>query len=113
MWDLGAMGTYHPLLPLDNKIENIPLEVERQQGWGPNWGGNGHKGGGVSSTKVSVKGQLVLDRRPPAQGCASAISSCCPSSCLGSPQSIGTEGAGGGPECKSEESRISQWMLRG
>lgn len=29
-------GQVHPLLPLDNKIENIPLEVERQQGWGPN-----------------------------------------------------------------------------
>lgn len=37
------MDTHHPLLPLENKIENIPLEVERQQGWRPNWGGNGDR----------------------------------------------------------------------
>ena len=68
MWDLGAMDTYHPLLPLDNKVENIPLEVDRQQGWGPNWGGNGDMGGSVSHRRVT-KGQLLLDRWPPAQGC--------------------------------------------
>lgn len=29
-------GQVHPFLPLNNKIEDIPLEVERQQGWGSN-----------------------------------------------------------------------------
>lgn len=89
MWDLGAMDTYHPLLPLDNEVENIPLEVDRQQGWGPNWGGNGDIGGSVSRRRVS-KDQLLRDRWPPAQGCLSATS-CRPSS--RPPQSIGTDQA--------------------
>lgn len=41
--DSWTTDTHHPLLPLDSKIENIPLEVERQQGWGPDWGGNGDR----------------------------------------------------------------------
>lgn len=81
MWDSWAMDTHHPLLPLDNKIENIPLEVERQQGWGPNWGGNGD-GGVVSSMRVT-------NELAGAGGMASAISSCCLSSCLGTPQPSG------------------------
>lgn len=44
---LRARDTHHPFLPLNHKIENIPLEVERQQGWGSDWGGKGD-GGGVS-----------------------------------------------------------------
>lgn len=43
MWGLRARDTHHPFLPLKNKIENIPLEVEWQQGWGANWGGKGDR----------------------------------------------------------------------
>lgn len=112
MWDLGAMDTYHPLLPVDNKVENIPLEVDRQQGWGPNWGGNGDMGGSVSCRRVA-KGQLVPDRWPPAQGCPSAIS-CCPSS--HPPQSIRTDQAlkvGMNANLKRGESPMDAERVRG
>lgn len=63
--NLQARDTHHPFLPLNDKIENIPLEVERQQGWGSNWGGKGD-GGGVSN-QGSERAAMV--RWPPAQDC--------------------------------------------
>lgn len=63
--NLQARDTHHPFLPLNDKIENIPLEVERQQGWGSNWGGKGD-GGGVRN-QGSERAAMV--RWPPAQDC--------------------------------------------
>lgn len=103
MWASWAMDTHHPLLSLDNKIENIPLEVERQQGWGPNWGGNGDREE-VRVARWLLKGWLVLEGWPP----ASLPSPPAPPAALALLNPLQLAGTKGWHECKSEEGKISQ-----
>lgn len=104
MRDSWTMDTHHPLLPLENKIENIPLEVERQQGWGPNWGGKGDRqGGGVSSMRVT--------REPAGAGgrpLAFLLSPVVPLAALALLHPLELAGTEGEHECKSEEGQISR-----
>lgn len=76
--------THHPFLSLNDKIENIPLEVERQQGWRSNWGGK--EDGGEVSSQGSERAAMV--RWPPAQDCL--LSSLAASPLLHQPQAIGS-----------------------